>query len=178
MPVLQNYFKHLKKIEINELVIDIVFNKMATPNVIPQMKYYIDAADYNTPGETTCMIQMKTRLETLEEAIQREKWEQDWAKKCIPKKNYIDKADYDIPGIITSMTQMKSRLETEEETQIREKREFNFTEHCQNLEKSYAERLQKINEGLPENWTAYDDDSKRVYYHNCVTKVSTWTRPT
>lgn len=59
---------------------------MATPNVIPQMKYYIDAADYNTPGETTCMIQMKTRLETLEEAIQREKWEQDWNLKNVFQK--------------------------------------------------------------------------------------------
>jgi hypothetical protein len=146
--------------------------------VIPQIKMYVDAADYNTPGEITSFVQMKTRLETLEEATNRTIFEQEWAKKCNPKniqyKMYIDKADYDTPGIITSMIQMK----TQEETQIREKPEFNFAEHCKNLEKGYAERVKKINEGLPENWTAYDDDSKRIYYHNSVTKESILTRPT
>jgi hypothetical protein len=142
--------------------------------VIPQMKYYIDAADYNTPGEITSFIQMKTRLETLEEATKKTIFEQEWAKKCNLKKMYVDKADYDTPGIITSMIQMK----TKEEPQIREKPEFNFAEHCKNLEKGYAEKVKKINEGLPENWSAYDDDSKRIYYHNSVTKKSIWTRPT
>ena len=143
--------------------------------VIPQMKYYIDAADYNTPGEITSFVQMKTRLETLEEATKRTIFEQEWAKKCNSEnKYYVDKADYDTPGTITSFIQMKTR----EEPQIREKREFNFAEHCKNLEKGYAERVKKINEGLPENWTAYDDDSKRIYYHNSVTKESILTRPT
>ena len=143
--------------------------------VIPQMKMYVDAVDYNEPGALTSMIQMKTRLETLEEATKRTIFEQEWAKKCNPKnEHYIDKADYDAPGIITSMIQMK----TLKETQIKEKREFNFAEHCKNLEKGYAERVKKINEGLPENWTAYDDDSKRIYYHNSVTKESILTRPT
>ena len=86
--------------------------------VIPQMKYYVDAVDYNEPGALTSMIQMKTRLETLEEATKRTIFEQEWAKKCNPKnehyKMYVDKADYDAPGIITSMIQMK----TSEKTQI------------------------------------------------------------
>ena len=95
---------------------------MTTSKVICQMKYYVDAADYNTPGEITSMIQMKTRLETFEEAIQREKREQEWDNKYPVKyyKNYIDKTDYDTPGIITSMIQMKTRLETEEEKYKRE----------------------------------------------------------
>jgi hypothetical protein len=95
---------------------------MTTPIVIRQMKYYVDAPDYNTPGEITSMIQMKTRLETLEEAIQREKREQEWAKKHPVKhyKYYIDKTDYDTPGAITSLIQMKTRLETEEEKYKRE----------------------------------------------------------
>jgi hypothetical protein len=97
---------------------------MTTPLVICQLKMYVDAADYYAPGAITSMIQMKSRLETLEEATKRTIFEQEWTKKCNPKnehyKMYIDKADYDTPGVITSMIQMKSRLETLEETQIRE----------------------------------------------------------
>ena len=48
---------------------------MTTRQVIPQMKYYADAADYNNPGSFTSMIQMKSRLETLEEKQEREKLE-------------------------------------------------------------------------------------------------------
>ena len=93
---------------------------MTTLLVIRQLKMYVDAADYDSFGAITSMIQMKTRLETLEEATKRTIFEQEWDKKCNPKnehyKSYIDKTDYDAPGVITSMIQMKTRLDTLEET--------------------------------------------------------------
>ena len=93
---------------------------MTTLLVIRQLKMYVDAADYDSFGAITSMIQMKTRLETLEEATKRTIFEQEWDKKCNPKnehyKSYIDKTDYDAPVVITSMIQMKTRLDTLEET--------------------------------------------------------------
>ena len=111
---------------------------MTTRQVIPQMKYYADAADYNNPGSFTSMIQMKSRLETLEEATKRTIYEEELEKKrnSINKDNiiyYINKDDYNTPGLITSMIQMKSRLETLEEKKKREEK----------LEKEKLEKLEK-----------------------------------
>ena len=114
---------------------------MTTLLVIRQMKMYVDAADYDAPRAITSMIQMKTRLETLEEATKRTIFEQEWDKKCNPKnehyKMYIDKVDYDASRAITSMIQMK----TKEETQIREKNEKTWNEQCQNMENGYTEKV-------------------------------------
>jgi hypothetical protein len=90
-----------------------------------KLKMYVDAHDYKSEGAITSMIQMKTRLETLEEATKRENWEQEWAKKHPVKhyKYYIDATDYHKEGVITNLIQMKTRLETEEETQIRYQKE-------------------------------------------------------
>ena len=133
---------------------------MTTRQVIPQMKYYADAADYNNPGSFTSMIQMKSRLETLEEATKRTIYEEELEKKrnSINKDNiiyYINKDDYNTPGLITSMIQMKSRLETLEEKQKREEKlekekleklekeklEKDCIEQCQNMENGYAEKV-------------------------------------
>jgi len=134
---------------------------MTTRQVIPQMKYYADAADYNNPGSFTSMIQMKSRLETLEEATKRTIYEEELEKKrnSINKDiiYYVDKDDYKNPGTFTSMIQMKSRLETLEEKQEREKLEGeekdkieklekeklekDYIEQCQNMENGYAEKV-------------------------------------
>ena len=134
---------------------------MTTRTVIPQMKYYADAADYNNPGSFTSMIQMKSRLETLEEATKRTIYEEELEKKPNSiNKNiiyYVDKNDYKNPGTFTSMIQLKSRLETLEEKQEREKLEGEekdkieklkkeklekeCIEQCQNIENGYAEKV-------------------------------------
>jgi tRNA(Ile)-lysidine synthase TilS/MesJ len=134
---------------------------MTTRQVIPQMKYYADAADYNNPGSFTSMIQMKSRLETLEEATKRTIYEEELEKKRNSiNKNiiyYVDKNDYKNPGTFTSMIQLKSRLETLEEKQEREKLEGEekdkieklkkeklekeCIEQCQNMENGYAEKV-------------------------------------
>ena len=79
---------------------------MTTRQVIPQMKYYADAADYNNPGSFTSMIQMKSRLETLEEATKRTIYEEELEKKrnSINKDiiYYVDKDDYKNPGTFTT----------------------------------------------------------------------------
>jgi hypothetical protein len=136
---------------------------MTTRKVIPQMKYYADAADYHSAGSFTSMIQMKSRLETLEEATKRTIYEEELEKKrnSINKDiiYYVDKDDYKTPGTFTSMIQMKSRLETLEEKQKREEKEReqegeqegeklereklerDFIEQCQNMENGNAEKV-------------------------------------
>ena len=120
---------------------------MTTRTVIPQMKYYADAADYNNPGSFTSMIQMKSRLETLEEATKRTIYEEELEKKRNSiNKNiiyYVDKNDYKNPGTFTSMIQMKSRLETLEEKQKREEKEGKNLEKLEGEEKDKIEKLKK-----------------------------------
>ena len=117
---------------------------MTTRTVIPQMKYYADAADYNNPGSFTSMIQMKSRLETLEEATKRTIYEEELEKKrnSINKDiiYYVDKDDYKNPGTFTSMIRMKSRLETLEEKQEREKLEGEEKDKIEKLEKEKLEK--------------------------------------
>jgi len=153
------------------------------PLIIRKMKSYVDAVDFEAEGAITNMIQMKQRLETIEEAIQREKtekeWEKEWEKECAKKMphyvSYIDDEEWNREGIVTSLIQMKQRLETEEETQKREKYEKNYEENCDRLR-----RMNSALKDLPEGWTAHIDKSTclhHVYYYNTLTKETTWIKP-
>ena len=51
-------------------------------NVIRKMRCYVDEDEWNREGEITSIIEMKQRLETLEEAIKREKYEKDYDERC------------------------------------------------------------------------------------------------
>ena len=99
-------------------------------------------------------------------------------------------------GIITNQSVINRGLATEDQVNAVNNRvielfqfegiDFDFILYCPHTpdevcdcrKPAVALGQQAINEGLPENWTAYDDDSKRIYYHNSVTKKSIWTRPT
>ena len=149
-----------------------------TPLVVRKMKNYVDAVDFEAEGAITNMIQMKQRLETFEEAIQREKsekeWAKEWAKEMPHYVSYIDDEEWNREGIVTNLIQMKQRLETEEETQKREKYEKIYEENCDKL------RMNSALKNLPEGWTAHIDKSTslhHVYYCNTLTKETTWTKP-